>query len=69
MNDTRQPSTVSVLVSDGIAPAGIDLLKETPGFEVTFRTGMSPEERRATGELLAFPGDSLPEAPADGPRS
>jgi D-3-phosphoglycerate dehydrogenase len=36
--------TYSVLVSDSIARAGVDLLEATPGFRVTFKTGMSPDE-------------------------
>ncbi|MDX1388488.1 MAG: phosphoglycerate dehydrogenase, partial [Acidobacteriota bacterium] len=44
MNDTSKSETFSVLVSDNIAQAGVDLLEQTPGLTVTFKTGMSPED-------------------------
>lgn len=33
-----------VLVADNISDAGVDLLRSAPGFEVTVKTGMSPDE-------------------------
>jgi len=61
-----------VLVADAISEAGVQVLQETPGFEVTVRTGMSPKELRevigdyeglvvrsatkVTAEVLAEPG-------------
>ncbi|MDH3785358.1 MAG: phosphoglycerate dehydrogenase [Acidobacteriota bacterium] len=35
-----------VLVADAISPLGVEALEQSPGFEVTVRTGMSPEEFR-----------------------
>ena len=37
-----------VLVADAISEEGVRVLQETPGFEVTVRTGMNPEELRET---------------------
>ncbi len=61
-----------VLVADAISEEGVRVLEETPGFEVTVRTGMSPDELRkvvrdyeglivrsatkVTSEVLAEPG-------------
>jgi D-3-phosphoglycerate dehydrogenase len=36
-----------VLVADSISDAGVDLLRQTPGFEVEVRTGMRPDELAA----------------------
>jgi len=45
------PSALRVLVADAISEEGIELLRSTPGFEVTVKTGMSPEELgRVIGE-------------------
>ncbi len=35
-----------VLISDNLAPVGIDILRDA-GLEVDFRTGMSPDEIKA----------------------
>jgi D-3-phosphoglycerate dehydrogenase len=40
--------TMKVLVADAVSERGIDLLRETPGFEVTVSTGMSPPDLAAT---------------------
>lgn len=61
-----------VLIADAISEEGIRVLEETPGFKVTVRTGMSPDELRkvvrdyeglivrsatkVTSEVLAEPG-------------
>jgi D-3-phosphoglycerate dehydrogenase len=37
----------SVLVTDGLASAGVDLLRSTPGMQVTVESGMSPAELAA----------------------
>lgn len=44
MKGDREGGEVSVLVSDSIAPQGVELLQKTPGFGVTVKTGMSPGE-------------------------
>ncbi len=36
-----------VLVADAVSEKGIDLLRETPGMDVTVKTGMSPDELAA----------------------
>jgi D-3-phosphoglycerate dehydrogenase len=43
MADPTSP-VLHVLVADSISDAGIELLRSAPGFEVTVRTGMSPDE-------------------------
>ena len=49
MSTVQAPTgTYSVLVSDAVSPKGVELLKSTPGLEVTVKTGMSPEELAAT---------------------
>jgi D-3-phosphoglycerate dehydrogenase len=61
-----------ILIADAVSEKGVGLLRDTPGFEVTVKTGMSPEELRetlgeydglvvrsatkVTGEVLASPG-------------
>lgn len=35
-----------VLITDNLAPAGLDILKQTPGIEVDVRSGLSPDEVR-----------------------
>ena len=40
--------SVRVLVADSISPKGIEILRSTPEFEVTVKTGMSPEELART---------------------
>jgi D-3-phosphoglycerate dehydrogenase len=61
-----------ILVADAISEAGVDLLRRSPGFEVTVRTGMDPAEladtlgafdavlvrsaTKLTGAALARPG-------------
>jgi len=35
-----------VLITDNLAPAGLELLKQTPGIEVDVRSGLSPEQVR-----------------------
>ncbi|MFH0910850.1 MAG: phosphoglycerate dehydrogenase [Planctomycetota bacterium] len=39
--------TVRVLVSDKLAPEGVEILKQAEGVEVTVKTGMSPDELKA----------------------
>ncbi len=69
---SENTSPVRVLVADAISPKGIELLESTPGFEVTVKTGMSPEElkkilgdhdalivrsaTKVTADVLAEPG-------------
>lgn len=43
MSSSPNPS-FRVLVADAISEKGVDLLRSTPGFEVTVKTGMTPEE-------------------------
>jgi len=65
-------TTFRVLVADAISEAGVELLRSTPGFEVTVKTGMKPDELRkvigdyegliirsatkVTADVLAEPG-------------
>ena len=41
---SAQQPTFRVLVADAISEEGVRQLQETPGFDVTFQTGMSPDE-------------------------
>jgi D-3-phosphoglycerate dehydrogenase len=72
MADVVEKPTHRVLVADAVSPRSVELLRSTPGFEVTFRTGMSAEEllgeigghdalivrsaTRVTRQVLASPG-------------
>jgi len=69
---SAEQTSFNVLVADAISEEGVKVLAETPGFEVTVRTGMSPKELRevvgdyeglivrsatkVTPEVLAEPG-------------
>ena len=47
--------TVRVLVADALSETGVELLRSTPGFEVTVKTGMKPPElARVVGEYDAL---------------
>ena len=36
-----------ILISDKLSQNAVDQLKEIPGFEVTVKTGMTPDELKA----------------------
>jgi D-3-phosphoglycerate dehydrogenase len=46
--ESAAPARFRVLVADNVSEKGIELLRSTPGFEVTFKTGMKGEELRRT---------------------
>lgn len=52
MSETTTPARI--LIADAISEEGIRLLRETPGFEVEVRTGMTPDEVRTS--LADFDG-------------
>jgi len=72
MTDESARTALSVLIADSIAAKGVELLRSTPGIEVTVSTGMSPSElaavigdhdglivrsaSRVTAETLSSPG-------------
>jgi len=49
MPSEETPPRHHVLIADSISDAGIEILRSTPGFEATVKTGMSPEE---LGEII-----------------
>jgi D-3-phosphoglycerate dehydrogenase len=44
MADESAPAEFSVLIADRISPGGVELLRSTPGMEVTISTGLGPSE-------------------------
>ena len=57
---------VRILVADAISEAGIDLLRETEGFDVDVRTGMAPDElKKAIGDYEAMIVRSATKVTAD----
>ena len=48
MSGDKTAATTRVLIADAVSDKGIDLLHDTPGFEVTVKTGMSADELRET---------------------
>jgi len=66
------PNATRVLIADAISDQGVKVLRDTPGFEVTVETGMSPRElgetigeydglvvrsaTKVTKDVLASPG-------------
>ncbi len=47
MSQSEKGRSFRVLVADPIAEAGVELLRQTPGFEVAVRTGLDPQALRA----------------------
>jgi len=63
-NDTTSP--IRVLIADNVSEKGVQLLRDTPGFEVSVRTGMSPGELRETvGDFEALVVRSATKVTAD----
>jgi len=48
MSADTTSATTRVLIADAVSDKGVELLRDTPGFEVTVRTGMSQDELRET---------------------
>jgi D-3-phosphoglycerate dehydrogenase len=48
MSPVPKPQAIRILVSDGIAAEGVELLRATPGFDVTVDTALSPEQLAET---------------------
>lgn len=65
MTDAAQKTT-RILVADSISESGVELLRETPGFEVDVRTGMPPDElRKCIGDYDAMIVRSATKVTAD----
>ncbi len=63
---SAEPTSSRVLVADAISEEGVKVLRETPGFEVTVRTGMSPDDlRRVIGDYEGLIVRSATKVPAD----
>jgi D-3-phosphoglycerate dehydrogenase len=54
MSGNKTTTATRVLIADAVSDKGVELLRDTPGFEVTVKTGMSPDELRET--IGAFDG-------------
>jgi len=48
MSDDKTSTATRVLIADAVSDKGVNLLRDTPGFDVTVATGMSPDELRET---------------------
>ncbi len=62
-----------ILITDNLSPAGLKLLKESPGIEVDVRSGLTPEQVRealhhADGIIIRSATKLTPEILADQPR-
>ena len=48
MSGNQTTTATRVLIADAVSDKGVELLRDTPGFEVTVKIGMSPDELRET---------------------